>query len=325
MRLLGRPPGLGTGLLLGLALAALACASAPPAPASLAVQVLAGAPSSARSLGEAPAPSARVAVVVDLSSSMQAPVEPGGPTRAAAARAAATRLLDSLPPTTGVLVETMGAASGSSCTAAVSLETGSDSSADAATSAPSSLAAPLRVLTPHSESSLAETLGSVEDAIQHSGSSAGWHVVVLSDLGAECGGDPCNAIAGLVQRGVPVDVVALGGDHSQACPMPPPPVPALATHLAPAPAPEFRVEAPQGAPVPGALLARGRANAAPVTVPSGPSRILVDLHPSLAIGPVSLAPGEKAHLRILDFPAVQPPLRVWRLRRTPVETGGAHP
>lgn len=316
---------MGTAPLLGLALAALACASAPPAPASLAVQVLAGAPSTARTVGEVPAPPARVAVVVDLSSSMQTPVEPGGPTRAVAARAAAARLLDSLPPATSVLVETMGAASGSSCTAAVSLETSPDSSKGTATSAPSSLTAPLRVLTSHSESSLAATLGSVQDAIQRSGSSAGWHVVILSDLGAECGGDPCDAIADLVQRGVPVDVVALGGERSQACPLPPPPVPALARRLAPSPTPDFRVEAPKGAKVPGALLARGKANAAPVTVPSGPSRILVDLHPPLAIGPVSLAPGQKARLRILDFPAAQPPLRAWRLGGAPVEAGGARP
>lgn len=315
-------PRAGLGLGLSLLFAVLACASAPPAPAALSVAVLSGAPATATTLGEAPAPPSRVAIVVDLSSSMQAPLEPGGPTAAAAARAAAIRLLDSLPPDTGVLLETLGAASGSACTSAVSMEATPSASGDATPSRPASLAAPLGVLAPHSESSLAETLQRVGDAVERSGSSAGWHVVVMSDLGAECGGDPCAAIAGLVERGVPVDVVALGNRDAHTCPLPALPAPALTSRLAPAPPPSFRVVAPEDAEVPGALLARGRANGAPVTLPAGRARILVDLDPPLAIGPFSLGAGQRSWLRILDFPAAQPPFRAWRLGSEPAAAGG---
>jgi hypothetical protein len=298
------------------AIAALSCASAPPPPASLTVEVWSGAPAAAKALADVPVRSPRVAIVVDLSTSMQVSFQPDGPTRAEAARAEADRLLRALPVNTRALVETLGAASGASCTPAVRLEA-DPAAADGSKGGPASLVGPLQALTPHSESSLDETLGRVGEAIASSGSSAGWHVVVVSDFGSECGGDPCAAIERLVGRGVPVDLVDLAQSGSPACAPPPPAPPSIAAQLAPAPPPAFRVEAPADAATPHALLSQGRAGGPPVAVPPGPAAIVVDLTPPLTVGPIVFGPGEQAHLEVLHFPAASPPVGRWRLESEP--------
>jgi hypothetical protein len=47
----------------------------------------------------------------------------------------------------------------------------------------------------------------------------------------------------------------------------------------------------------------------PIPVSPGAVRIVVDLDPPLEFGPVDLAPGSTARLRVLDFPALDPPVR----------------
>lgn len=296
--------------------AALSCASPPPAPASLTVDVWSGAPAAARALANAPVRPPRVAVVLDLSSSMETLFRPDGPTRAEAARAEADRLLRTLPAKTSTLLEVLGAASGAACTPAVRLEAAPATEGRADTG-PASLVTPLQALKPHSESSLDEALGRVGDAIAASGSSAGWHVVVVSDFGAQCGGDPCAAIERLVGRGVPVDLVDLAQTGTRACaPLPPAP-PEIAAQLAPAAPPAFRVEALADAPTPRALLSRGRAGGPPVAVPPGAATIVVDLAQPLSVGPVTFAPGEHADLEIFHFPAARPPIGSWRIEHEP--------
>jgi len=57
--------------------------------------------------------------------------------------------------------------------------------------------------------------------------------------------------------------------------------------------------------------AEGIGGAGPVVVPAGSVRLVVDLQPALQFDALPLVPGGTARLTVIDFPALDPPVREW--------------
>jgi hypothetical protein len=165
-------------------------------------------------------------------------------------------------------------------------------------------------------------LAELGGALSTRGELAHSRVVVFSDLGAECGGDLCTAAEMLLDAGARLDFVVLGGAATPACfetltAREPPPDEAL--RLQP---PVFRIVAydpgPEREPF---LLAEGRADGSRRRVPAGPVTVLVGFDPPSLIGPMVLSPGTWTHIRVVEFPGLDPPVREWIWSTFPLASG----
>jgi hypothetical protein len=288
---LGAPAALSAAWLL-----ALACAGAPPPSedAQLSVEVLSGFAGGPGPGGRPPGPEA-VEILVDVTSSM-GQATAAGPPRDAASRGAAARLIRALPAEHPVGLHAVGFARVEGCQPAFRL----DGSAPGA--ARDALLRQLDGLDPAGEGSLARALDGLRVFLAVSDRLADARIVVLTDLGDECGGDLCEVVSDALTGGARLEFV-LFGDRD---------VPACLEEIAPAwetaatPPPAFRVEAGEGTSV-----AEGRAGGAPVPVAPGLVWVQLSLEPPLRVGPLRLSPGRTTRLRVLDFPALDPPVREW--------------
>jgi hypothetical protein len=289
---------------------------APAAPAEVSIEILGG------FALRPPVPDPqleRVELVIDLTSSLR-----GGPIGAEhyrAARSAAARFVAGLPADTTLGVQVLGLGPGRDCASATLLGAGRRRELSRA-----ELGRRLETLQPAGESSLAVALAELRGELLASDQLAGSRVVVFSDLGSECGGDLCEVAEMLLDSGVRLDFVVLGDADAPACfdaltPAEPPPDDSLVQDP-----PVFRIVAydpgPEREPF---LLAEGRADGTRRRVPAGPVTVLVGFDPPSLIGPMVLSPGTWTHIRVVEFPGLDPPVREWVWSTFPLATGAAVP
>jgi hypothetical protein len=290
------------GLIAGLAAAA--CQGPPPtpaAPAEVSIEILGG--YALRPRAPAPGPE-RVELLVDVTTSLRSGA--AGAESFRAARSAAARFLDGLPAETPIGVRALGLTPGRSCASAVLLTGGRRALARA------EVRRRVGNLYPAGEGSLAVALAELGGALSARGELAHSRVVVFSDLGAECGGDLCTAAEMLLDAGARLDFVVLGDAAAPACfetltPKEPPADESLRLQ-----APVFRIVAydpgPEREPF---LLAEGRADGSRRRIPAGPVTVLIGFDPPSLIGPLVLSPGTWTHIRVVEFPGLDPPVREW--------------
>ncbi len=286
----------------------------PPAPAQLSVEVLRGA-------REAPPPTSasppRLDILLDLTPSMKRRTA-AGPTGLAAARAAASRLVRSLPSDREVALYGYGYTTGMACAPGARL-------ASAAAGEPRDyLLARAAQTGAYTEGSLADGLAAVRDSLIESEAIEGAQVVVLTDLGPGCEGDPCAAAQALVNAGARLDLVVLGEAEIPACfesrvsdsaPA------ALAGVLPELRVPSFSVESVSTTEsLSPKFRATGRADGSPLDVPSGSVIVVVELEPRYRIGPFPVLPHTLTQIRVLDFSHAPESVREWdrRVRALPV-------
>lgn len=281
-----------------VALVASACATPPAPSAYLTVEVSSGlAPG-------LPVPRDRdVHVILDLTDSVQRGHGFGGRVDAAeAARAAATEVLSSLPPETRASLRVLGLAPSrdAQCTRPLPLGGASDLPADLASLVPE--------LGGGSEAPLWKALEPLAAKGPREGALG--RVVIVSDFGDECARPraACEWAERLVADGAEMDLVVVGDRPLPSCWRR---ITAPARGLdvaAPAP-PEVRVEwtettrlnrEPRSAVMP----AEGQ-----LELPAGAVRIVVGLDPPEIVGPLLLPEGAVTRVRVLDFPALSPPVR----------------
>lgn len=275
-----------------LTLSLAACASTHSTPARVRVELLRGfdaAPAAAES---------RVTMLIDVTRSMAATTR-AGPRRDTVAREAARRLVTGLPDDAVVSLHALGAARGA-CADPVrqaDVQVGLNRFA---------LFERIGALPIRGEGSLASALR----ALAADGDASG-RVVAFSDLGRECGGDLCAAATQFAARGVRLDLVVIGDA----------PIPdclrdiAVLPDEAPAAAPfvpvrrHFHVASALG----GGQTIRvcGEADAEPVTILPGRGTLELELEPPLRIER-SFPPGADLVLQVIEFPALDPPVRKWR-------------
>jgi hypothetical protein len=304
--------------LLLLALVGLACQSPPPppaVPAEVSIEILPG----FASAPPAPAPQReRVEVLLDVTTSLRAGAP--GAEHFRAARRAAARFLARVPAETPVGVRALGLTPGNGCASTTLLGAGGRGST------PGELARQVERLEPAGEGSLAVSIAELRGVLAATGDLAGSRVVVFSDLGSECGGDLCTAAELLLDAGARLDFVVLGDAAAPACLADlAPSQPTFGIAAAPDP-PVFRIVAydPGTAREPFAL-AEGYADGSRRRVPAGPVTILLGLDPPALIGPLMLSPGTWTHVRVVEFPALDPPVREWVWTTFPIATGGGAP
>jgi len=297
----------GSARLAALALGALlfSCATpGPPPRARIAVELLQGFPASASPRPEDfDPPGEHVVVLVDATTSMQAADDAARESHARAAAAAASRLLGALGPDASVDVWTLGAG-GEEC---VPARRGLPSvSADGA--AEGSLAAALDAIATQLEIAPADGATGL--------SAPRTRIAVFTDLGDECGGDLCGAVGRLVAEGARLELSIFGEGAPPPCfaelaivDTSAPPEYVRARRSGPA---RFWVEAAGAQQRIGeGVLAAGRADGDPRTVPAGRAYVYVELDVPTRFGPVDLAPDTETRLRILDFPGLRPAVREW--------------
>ena len=288
-------------------------AAPPPAapPAEISIEILGG--FALRPPVSAPEPE-RVELLVDVTTSLSA--GPGGAEHFRAVRSTAARFLERLPAETPVAVHALGLSAGGDCASATRLASGRRELSRA------ELGRRVQTLRPAGEGSLAVALAELRGALSASGDLTRSRVVVFSDLGSECGGDLCTAAEMLLDSGTRLDFVVLGDAEAPACfdsltPAEPP----QETSLLQDP-PVFRIVAydpgPEREPF---LLAEGRADGTRRRVPAGPVTVLVGFDPPSLIGPMVLSPGTWTHIRVVEFPALDPPVREWVWSTFPLAPG----
>ena len=149
--------------------------------------------------------------------------------------------------------------------------------------------------------------------LQREGGEAPARAVLVADIARECEPDLCRAGRDLVDTGVWLDVVSMGSTLPPPClrglrpaaSFPGPRVRALTPQ-----APRFRVERSEiGAER--SLLATGVADGRPVRVAAGRVRVVVELDGEESVGPFSVAPGERARVRVQSFPLSARTERSW--------------
>lgn len=309
MSLRSSRPRIPASVALAAAGAALSLACAPVSPsdeeARVSVEVFSGFTQPGVPVEDAVPRTERVEVLVDVTTSMAAPTGVGPP-RHAASRGAAARLIRALPGDRAIGLHAVGFAQVEGCQPAFRVGQSEPGTARDA------LLRELDALEPAGEGSIALALDGLRVFLALTEHLDGSRIVVLSDLGDECGGDLCATVADVVAGGGRVDFVLFGGREAPACLEEVEP----AWRSAAPPPPAFRVVADEG----GATLATGRADGAPRAAPPGLVWLEVDLVPPLRAGPVRLATGATTRLRVLDFPALDPPVREWAW-----ETDGGHP
>jgi hypothetical protein len=287
----------------GVALVALlcgalcACVAPTPPPARVSVALLSGRPASP------PAGPARVAVVVDAGEDM-AELTSGGASYWTGARRAAERLIGSLPTHTRADLLLAGGTAEAGC-----LSPPEPLADDAA------VATRLAEATPAGRAALAATL---ERLAERAGEGDGpSRAVVFTRLSQSCGGDLCAAAQRLAARDVRLDLVVIGDAQPPAClaelsqrewASPP------AGWAAATPVP-FHVSSPSLEP--GLRLCTDAGGHA-LPVPPGRATLVVRLEPPLRLER-SFAPGSRWQLQVLDFPALDPPVREWVWRELPPE------
>ncbi len=291
------------------ALLACACQAPPPLapPAEISIEVLAG----LAQREPTPMPErGRVEVLLDVTTSQRA--GPDAVETWVAARSAASRFVRDLPDATPLRVHALGLTPGRSCESASQVDPHADALSHAA------LAAQIDALAPAGEGSLAVALAELRGALAQDGDLERSRVVVFSDLGSECGGDLCTAAELLLEGGARLDFVVLGAAPAPACFSAL--VPADRWQHAPVlEPPDYRIIAydpgDERAPF---VLAEGRADATPRSVPAGPVTIQLGDDPSARIGPLVLSPGTLTRVRVIDFPGLVPLVRESAWTTTPL-------
>jgi hypothetical protein len=291
-------------------LVAAACQSAPPLapPAEVSVEILGG---FAQPAPPAEPASERVELLLDVTRSLAAGPRGGEPYRAA--RQAAARLVAGLPEETPLRVRALGLSPGNGCASATLLGAGRRELTRA------ELAGRVAGLEPAGEGSLAVALAELRGVLAQSDDLERSRIVVFSDLGPECGGDLCTAAELLLDAGARVDFVVLGGAAAPACLEDLTPTPRVPSAPALAP-PTFRIVAyDESAAHEPLVLAEGHASGTPRRVPAGPVTVLFGLDPPSLIGPLVLSPGTLTRIRVVEFPALDPPIREWMWTTEPLE------
>ncbi|HEY8156853.1 MAG TPA: vWA domain-containing protein [Myxococcota bacterium] len=302
-------------LLAALALAGCQAPPPPAPPAELSIEIVSG----YASRPPVPAPEAeRVELLVDVTASLRAGT--AGAERFRAARRAASRFLTQVPAQTRLGVRALGVGPRDGCQSPTLLTGGRRERTRAG------LAARVDSLQPAGEGSLAVALAELRGELVASGELRRSRVVVFTDLGSECGGDLCTAAELLIDDGVRLDFVVLGDAAAPACfaelPVPEPPAdpPPLL------PSPGFQIVAydpgPEREPF---LLAEGSADGTRRRVPAGPVTVLLGFEPPSLIGPLVLSPGTWTHIRVVEFPALDPPVREWAWSTFPLAAGARAP
>jgi hypothetical protein len=296
-----------------LALIATACQAPPPPlapPAEVSIELL---PGLARR-EPIPQPEAeRVEVLLDVTPSPGA--GPEGIEPWAAARSAAARFVNGLPDATPLRVHALGLTPGRSCEPASLLDPRQRAESHAA------LATQIEALAPAGEGSLAVALAELRGVVAEGGDLEGIRVVVFSDLGPECGGDLCTAVALLLDAGARLDFVVIGEAPAPACfgAL----VPADRWQHAPLiEPPDYRIVAydPSGERAP-FVLGEGRADATRRRLPAGPVTIQLALDPPAQIGPLVLSPGALTRVLVIEFPGLDPAVREWTAVTEPLASG----
>jgi hypothetical protein len=169
----------------------------------------------------------------------------------------------------------------------------------------------LEELLPAGEASLARAVEGLRVYLAAMETLARSRVVILSDLGDECGGNLCEELARMVAGGARVELVVLGDARLPSC-IEDFEIAGAWRAGAEAPAVHFRVESDAGSVdgVPTAI-AVGLVGGEPVAVAAGTAHVVVSFDPPMGFGPVALAPGTTTRLRILDFPILDPPVLEW--------------
>jgi hypothetical protein len=299
-------------------LAAAGCQGPPPppsAPAEVSIEILGG--FALRPPVPAPQPE-RVELLVDVTTSLRA--GPIGAEHFRAARHAAARFVNELPAGTALGVHALGVSPGRDCASASPVVGGRRELSRA------ELGRRVETLQPAGEGSLAVALAELRGALSANHDLARSRVVVFSDLGSECGGDLCEVAEMLLDSGIRLDFVVLGDAPAPACfdsltPAEPSPDDSLVQDP-----PVFRIVAydpgPEREPF---LLAEGRADGTRRRVPAGPVTVLVGFDPPSLIGPMVLSPGTWTHIRVVEFPGVDPPVREWIWSTFPLAPGAWTP
>ena len=134
-------------------------------------------------------------------------------------------------------------------------------------------------------------------------------VVAITALDDECGGDLCQAIQGLAERGIRLDLVLIGATEAPTC------AEVTRAEAAETPLPgrngapvEFAVESVGADP---AVMVCGETGGLPVRLAPGAAAVVVKLDPPLRVES-DFEPGTRWVLQVLDFPALDPPERQWR-------------
>ena len=248
-------------------------------------------------------------LIVDVTPSMERGTE-HGVARLAGAKAAAVQLLASLPVDTSASVHVLGSRRGLGCAPPVTLGVAPESGVGV-------LSERIGELVPRSEGSLAGTLRVLARMLAARPVVAPSRVVVFSDLGAECGGDLCEAASELVSAGGRLDLVLLGEPGLPACLASPLAVAGLGSNgpaLSADAHPPFRVLRSGAPEMPQASdLASGTAGRAAVEVEPGLVEVVVETNPPERIGPFRVHAGRVTRVQVLDFPGLRPPLREWRV------------
>ena len=301
------------------------CVATPPppaAPAKLSVEVLRGARQAPPAATPAPAAPQRVEILLDLTPSMKTRTSQG-PTRLAAARAAATRLARALPAESEVTLYGYGFTTGTECAPGARLA--------AAEQPREYLLERVAQTGAYTEGSLADALDAVRVSLAAADALESAQVVVLTDLEPGCEGDPCAAALSLVEAGVRIDLVVVGEAEVPACfelLAPDSPPRALDGVLPDPRALRFTVESVEAPDVPSVgPRATRRADGSWVALPSGNVALVVGLEPPYAISPVSLPPHTMTRIRVLDFPGGAEPVREWErsVHALPTGSGAAAP
>lgn len=246
-----------------------------------------------------------VELLLDMTSSMEARTD-RQPPHYMAARESATRLIDALSPDTPVGVRAVGTTSGASCVAPTQLAKGT------AGSLGRRVRNQVRALRPRAEGSLSGALESVKN--EPNGPLDRTRVVVFTDLGGECGADLCEAGRSLAAAGARLEFVVFGGSIAPSCfaDFVPDRPPRIAATPIEAPRPNYRVEIHDlDSKRRGPIIARGAADGSKLAVGPVPVLVVVDMNPPALIGPIKLHPNGHTRVRILDFPALDPPVREW--------------
>ena len=273
----------------------------PSAEARLSVEVIQG--FTGRPVS-APAGPERVEVLIDVTSSMEAPTSPG-PGRHVAARRAAVRLVTALPGDSFIGLHALGVAGGDECNPA--FRTGHSGPSEAR----EDLVGRIEELRPAGEASLAQAVEGLRVYLTAMKTLARSRVVIFSDLGEECGGDLCEQLSWMVAGGARVELVVFGETRLPSC-IEDFEIAGAWRADAEAPVMYFHVES-AAAPADGvpSATAVGLVGGEPVAIAAGSARVLVEFDPPAEFGPVDLAPGTTTRLRILDFPVLDPPVREW--------------
>jgi len=252
----------------------------------------------------APARPERVEVLIDVTASMKTATEPG-PGRYVAARNAAVRLVTALPQDSFIGLHALGVAGGDECNPA--FRTGHSGSGEAR----DDLVQRIDELRPAGEASLAQAVEGLRVYLTATETLARSRVVILSDLGKECGGGLCKELGRMIAGGARAELVVFGEARLPSCIEDFEIAGSWHVDTEP-PAMHFRVEAvDHPADAAPSATAVGLVGGEPIAIAEGAVRVFVGFDPPAEFGPVELAPGTTTRLRILDFPALDPPVREW--------------